>query len=63
METVQRIKDRWVGENCFLSGLPAKITGGRSDFATVAPLDPKYGTVEYSWQTVDRIMQGDRYFV
>ena len=39
-----------------LDGKPAKISGARMQFATVATLDASGAAVEFSWQAVARIV-------
>jgi hypothetical protein len=49
------IADRFSGRACLLDGETAKIEGRLNNFATVARLDNK-GSVEFSWNAVERIM-------
>jgi hypothetical protein len=39
-----------------LDGKPAKISGTRQQFATVATIDPNGPAVEFSWPAVARIV-------
>jgi hypothetical protein len=55
-KTKQQIADFWAGSSCFLDGKPARVTGRRNDFATVQTLDAKGPSVEFAWETVERIM-------
>lgn len=57
----QAIADKWTNQECFLDGKPAKIIGRVAGFATVYILG-KATTVEFAWETVDRIMQRDKRF-
>ena len=63
---IQRIADRWTGEDCVLVLLgqefPSKIIGRQLKFALVAPKNTYVPPVEYAWETVDRIMAGDKKF-
>jgi hypothetical protein len=64
---IQRIADRWTGENCTLVILdqefPSKIIGRQLKFALVAPLNSYVPPVEFTWEAVDRIMAGDKRFM
>lgn len=55
-KSLQNIADKWAGEPCTLNGMPATITGRLLAFGRVRPLDTRFGGVEYSWETIDRIM-------
>lgn len=57
-----RIANKWTGHACLLDGQQARITGRLNDFASIAPLDPRIGCVEYTWDGVNEIMEGDRRF-
>ena len=48
--------DKYAGAVCTLDGKPAKIAGRLLPFAKVAQIDSAL-EVEFSWSTVDRIMQ------
>lgn len=57
------IADKWVGQSCTLNGKPATIAGRLKRFAFVAPLNlSDGGGVEYSWEVVDRTMNGTKAF-
>lgn len=57
------LADKWAGHRCYIDGMSAVIVGRLNAFATVAP-DNHYNHpgYEFSWHTVNRIMQRDRYF-
>lgn len=59
--TRTEIANRWAGMPCYLDGKPAKIVGRLKDFATVAALDCS-ASVEFAWETVNRIMCGKMEF-
>ena len=40
-----------------LNGQPAKITGFKNKFATVATLNPNGPAFEWSWETIARIVR------
>lgn len=56
------ISERWTGERCYLDGAPARIVGRLNRFATVAPDNPDVPAIDYSWHTVNRVMERGRYF-
>lgn len=56
------IGNRWSGEPCKLNGQPAKIIGRFNEFLRVATLDPAGPAVEWSWETIDRVMSTTREF-
>lgn len=52
----------WRDDNaCFLDDKPAKVIGWKNDFPTVAELSGPLA-LEWSWDTVNRIMAKDRRF-
>jgi hypothetical protein len=51
----KRVQDEYVGRAVTLNGMPAKVTRNPDGFARIAPLDPKYGVVPYSWAAVYNI--------
>lgn len=57
--TPRQMANTWSGKECTLDGKPARITGRLNEFATVATI-PDGPSVEFSWQTVDRIMTFSR---
>ncbi len=56
------LQEKYTGKTCTLDGHAAKITGRVNQFATITPLNPKLGIVEFSWQAVERIMSKDGKF-
>ena len=42
----------YVGRAVTLNGEPAKITTTPEGYARISPLDPRAGTVQYSWVAV-----------
>ena len=54
-------QNRWARAACFLDNKPAKVCGRLNDFATIGQLNSAL-SVEYSWSTVDRIMQKTKQF-
>lgn len=59
---IQEIKDKWAGQECFLNGEKAKVTGRLLQFGRISPLNPEIGSVEFCWETIDRIMKKDKKF-
>lgn len=59
---VEYIKDCYVGQLCWLNDRRAKITGRANRFATISPLDPAFGSVEFNWRSVPRIMERGGFF-
>lgn len=53
--------DRWTGEDCKLNGFPARVAGRLLPFGHVVTDDLNH-RAEYSWETIDRIMQTHREF-
>lgn len=51
----QVLADRWTGARCTLNGKPAVIRGRLLPFASVAYLNTPV-SVEYTWETVNRVM-------
>lgn len=62
MKERRLLADKWAGSACSLRGVPAKITGRLEAFGSVSPLDPEIGAIEYSWQTIDRVMESGGLF-
>lgn len=58
----QAIREKYCGQACTLNGHPATVTGRKLNYAQVARLDTAYGAVEFSWQTVGRVMESDKGF-
>jgi hypothetical protein len=48
---------KYIGRMCKLWGEPAKITKDGEGYAHIAPLDPRFGSVSYSWVTVFNTME------
>lgn len=62
-DTITRaIADRWAGEKCYLNGAPATVRGRLLPFAKITPQDERLAAVEYSWHTVQRIMERGGFF-
>jgi len=61
-ELTQVEKDELVGTKCFLNGKPAQIYGRLLDFPIVAQINNLL-EVEYTWKTVQRIINDDGKFV
>ena len=63
---IQRIADRWTGEDCILILLgqefPSKIIGRQLKFGLVAPLRANVPPVEFTWEAIDRIMNNGKKF-
>ena len=55
------IANRWSGEKCQLDGETAKVTGRLNECATIASLESE-NSDDYSWDAVERIMNGDQLF-
>ncbi len=51
----QEIANKYFGRMCLLDGRDAKICGRLNKFASICPLD-SFDSVEFSWETVKRIM-------
>ena len=49
-------------KGCSLDGFPAFVSGIKEPFATVSRADGKGGRVEFSWETVNRVLDSDRGF-
>jgi hypothetical protein len=58
---VAAMADRWAGRHCYLDDKPAIISGRLLPHAQVATTDGKQ-SVEFSWETVNRIMYGKMEF-
>lgn len=62
----QPIADELIGETCTLivdgKKHKAKVMGRLNRFATIGPFNPDIPTVEYAWETVQRIMQSTKVF-
>ena len=52
---------KYAGMDCTLDGKPARVYGRKLIFAIIAQFDSSL-EVEYSWPTVDRIMQAGGQF-
>jgi hypothetical protein len=65
-ELVREIKLQFVGERCWLivdgQEYESRVVGHQCQFASIAPLDSSIPTVQFAWQTVNRIMRQDRLF-
>ena len=61
MQTILDIAKRWTGTECILDGRKAVIVNPNIGFAIVASYDGKR-RAEYSWQTVDNVMQSTEQF-
>lgn len=46
----------YIGQSCTLNGQPAKIVHTGDGWAGVAPLNPEFGTVPYSWAAIYNVM-------
>ncbi len=55
------IADRFTGFRCTLDGKPAIVCGRLNRFATIATLDGAL-SVEFCWETVNRVMYGTMEF-
>ncbi|MDH3376218.1 MAG: hypothetical protein OEQ39_04520 [Gammaproteobacteria bacterium] len=55
-EVKQYIEDRkdYIGRAVTYRGMPAKIVVDETGQPSVAPLDPEYGLVPYSWASIYR---------
>jgi len=59
----KRIANKYAGKRCTLNGQAATVTGRLNRFAKVVRLqDTELGT-EWSWETVERIMEKGGKFV
>ena len=56
------LANQWTGKACELDGQPARIVGRLLPFAKIAPDNPNLSSVEYSWETVNRIMRTTQAF-
>ena len=62
-DTITRaIADKWTGQRCYLNGAPARIVGRLNDFGIVAPDNPSVPSLEYSWHTINRVMEKGGFF-
>jgi len=62
----RNLAKKFAGQECWLTigGIeyPARVTGRKNTFATIAPIDVTIPSIEYNWHVVARIMNGNKLF-